>query len=183
MCKLGDRLGQHNLVMETLQAVRLSVSKRRAACNTEDRASVCKSSRKTRQTIAKANSRQQLCMTTSSSRQSGTSAHLPAVCCHEATSSAAADFSISFRCLHSNSLVSRVDQLDTCVCTSHQESIKMATMQTKDGADAQLMETLSQEVTSQQFATFRLLEFDAVARHGVWVASLVRLLDSQKRLS
>lgn len=56
MCKLGDWLGQYDLVMETLQAICLSVSQGRTARNAEDGTSISESGRKPGQPIAEAGS-------------------------------------------------------------------------------------------------------------------------------
>lgn len=66
--------------------------------------------------------------------------------------------------------MSCIDELDASVCAAHQERVKMAAVESENSADAQLMETLSQQIASEQLTTFGSFELDAVARHsGLWI--------------
>lgn len=60
MCKLGNGLSQNNLIMESLQAVRLRISQGRAAGNAEHRTTISERCCKPGQTIAKAGPDKQL---------------------------------------------------------------------------------------------------------------------------
>lgn len=68
--------------------------------------------------------------------------NLPTVRSDEAASCVAADLSEALCCLDCNRLVSCVDELNVSVRAAHQKCIKMTAMKSKNGADAQLMETL-----------------------------------------
>jgi hypothetical protein len=93
-------------------------------------------------------------------------AELPAIRRHETAPRLPADFRISFRSLYGNSLVSRINQVDAHVCAAHEEGIEMPAVETENHTDAELMETLREEVAAEEFASFWLLEVDSMGRHG-----------------
>lgn len=114
MGELGHRFRQNDLIVETLQCVCLSVPQRRTACDAEDRASVSEGGRKTRETITKAVIYEflLLCFTLVQLLQGILFAHSPTVCSDKAAACVAADLSISFCSLYSNSLMPCIDKFN-----------------------------------------------------------------------
>jgi hypothetical protein len=91
----------------------------------------------------------------------------PAIGCHKANAHFSRDFGIAFSSLNSCGLMSRIDELDPNIMSTHEEGVKMAAVESKGHIGSKNSQRLGEEISSIELSVLWDLESGHVCLCGL----------------